>query len=199
MNLFPIGSLVIFSLSWGFLTYSPDVNMTNKKILFVSLIVAVLIHIFQSNYTVSPFQEVRTGNASLPIKQPGQYPLTAKDEDYAKTGLRHIHNWPQYALIQEAQFGKPAFPAEDVQDVLQEQRYNDASDDPIYKLKNYENYLKSGFDGDQVEDLVELNDKLSRFKKLYNQHNHVQWTPHTHVGKYIIKENLQKHGYQWPK
>jgi len=69
--------------------------------------------------------------------------------------------------------------------------------DDVTKMVNLNDYMDKGLSHEQISDLVALKLKLSKFKKIYNQHNHAQWSPHTHIGKYLIDDHMEKKGFDY--
>jgi len=115
-----------------------------------------------------------------PVRFPRKYNFTYLDEDYANTGLRFDNNQPDKPLLQQCGFSQRIAPLSKMHQIIDSQRYNTTDETkPGYYLSNNGRYSCGDVPYSKVGNAI----CASKFNDLYNQYNHVTWSPHTHLGK----------------
>lgn len=190
-----IGISIILFLAFDLIKNNQGFEFSREKIIVFSCLLALLvIMIDYKNLDMFYPARYRKKLKRDFMEFENDYPLNKHDDDYIMSGLKYDQDLPNQMQIQD--FDKNLFPYEDINSTVTKQQLEAgipvSSESQPYMLKNMDMYTKDGLDFDEISSVIELNEKLSKYRKYYDQHNHVQWTPHTHLGKYMLKENIKK-------
>jgi len=99
---------------------------------------------------------------------PARYELTSQNEDQVATaGLGYDYDMPKYPLLQKGQFEKSFLDVGEVDQVLEDERYNKDYRIPGYYISDNCMYSKNGIPLEEIADTI----TISKFKDLYNQTN----------------------------
>ena len=156
--------ILIALVMTGLLKYTPGLNMDDQKMCSIILITLALVFVMdimskKRNEGMGSIAAVVkptrvNGLCNAPIRYPNPYRFGTLDEDEIASHLRYDNSLPSNPLIQHGQF------SEDLRGIPSDS-------------------IASNLTMDELQAQI----CQSKMNDFMNQHNHVRWSPHTHIGK----------------
>lgn len=187
-------TIIIISI----LEFAPNFNIDNHYLIPCILAIIVIAYIVEkmlfrkyetmdqiNNYR--PIIDFPTGNTNEQescdrlITIPNKYNLSTQEQDLVLSGLDFNNDSTKFPILQQGEFDEILATSQDINSVIDNQRYTPKTIEniPGYYLINNGTF-SNGIPFEKIKYLI----GKSKFKNLYNQHNHfIKWSPHTHIGK----------------
>lgn len=160
--------------------------MTSSQIILIIIIIIIITITLIIGYTSNSdkTEKMTIINAPSMVIEQNKNGLcnnhnNHNSNDKFSTYLRHEYNMPDNPLIQKGQFSERIIPSKNTNELDAIQRKIELNKTPGYYIKSNGKYDDGNLSLCEAKKLI----CKSKMDKLYEQHNHIQWTPHTHIGK----------------